>query len=234
MKPIHFIREAFYRRVVGFLVAPVSGASVRRTRGDLESLLQPGDVILVAGKTRYAALVGRMTHSPWSHVAIYVGSGHHPDAAYCVVEADVEAGVRMITLDDLAGYDIQVVRASRLPESSRKALIDYLVARVGLGYDLDHAVALALVLFAPWPLTRWLGPRILRRADPTRALCSTLVGHALSTAGIPVGAGSIVSARLRCAAKEMQADLRSAMDYLVPSDFEHLPEFDLVFNSRQA
>jgi len=240
MKPIQYIRQAFYKGLVSYLVAPASvtpapEAPVRQRREDLQSLLQPGDVILVAGKTRFASLVCRLTQSTWSHVAIYVGPGHHADPTYCVVEADVEAGVRFITLAELVDHDIQVVRASRLPQSSRQELIDYLLARVGLPYDLNHVIELArLVLFAPSPLGRWLSPKTMRRADPTRAICSTLVAHALFTAGVSVGAAPIVAARLQHAAKEQESDLRAALDYLVPGDFERLPEFVPVFNSRKA
>ena len=133
MKPIEYIRQAFYKGLVNYLVAPASvapdaGRAVRQRRENLQSLLQPGDVILVAGKTRFASLVCRLTQSTWSHVAIYVGPGHHADPAHCIVEADVEAGVRMITLSELADHDVQVVRASRLPATSRQELIDYLLA----------------------------------------------------------------------------------------------------------
>jgi len=245
MKPIEYIRQAFYKGLVNYLVAPASVApasvapdgarTVHQRRDDLQALLQPGDVILVAGRTRFASLVCRLTQSTWSHVAIYVGTGHHVDPAHCIVEADVEAGVRFITLTELADHDIQVVRASRLPETSRQELIDYLLARVGLPYDLNHVIELArLVLFAPSPLGRWLSPKTMRRADPTRAVCSTLVAHALFTAGVAVGAAPIVAARLQHAAKEPQADMRAALDYLVPGDFERLPEFVSVFNSREV
>lgn len=240
MKPIQYIRQAFYKGLVSYLVAPASvtpapETPVRQRREDLQSLLQPGDVILVAGRTRFASLVCRLTQSTWSHVAIYVGPGHHADPAYCIVEADVEAGVRFITLAELVDHDIQVVRASRLPQTSRQELIDYLLTRVGLPYDLNHVIELArLVLFAPSPLGRWLSPKTMRRADPTRAICSTLVAHALFTAGVSVGAAPIVAARLQHAAKEHESDLRAALDYLVPGDFERLPEFVPVFNSRQA
>ncbi len=240
MKPIDYIRQVFYKGLVSYLVSPASGTpaagtSLRQRREDLQALLQAGDVILVAGKTRFASLVCRLTQSTWSHVAIYVGPGHHADPSLCIVEADVEAGVRFITLTELADHDIQVVRASRLPEASRQELIDYLLARVGLPYDLNHVIELArLVLFAPSPLGRWLSPKTMRRADPTRAVCSTLVAHALFTAGVSVGTAPTVAARLQHAAKAQEADMRAALDYLVPGDFERLPEFVSVFNSRQG
>lgn len=233
MKPIQFIQDALYKGLVSFLVAPVAGARMSQPRQGLEALLQPGDVILVAGKTRFASLVCKLTGSTWSHVAIYVGPGHHADPAHCIVEADVEEGVRMITLTELAEHDIQVVRASRLPEASRQELIDYLLERVGLRYDLDHVIALGrLMLFAPSSLGRWLSPKTMRRPDPTRAICSTLVAHALFTAGVSVGATPIIAARYQLAANLAQEDLSAALDYLVPGDFERLPEFVSIFNSR--
>jgi len=233
MKPIQQARQALYRSLVSYLVAPVSAVAPQPARDNLESMLQPGDVILVAGKSRFASLVCRLTQSSWSHVAIYVGPGHDPDPSHCIVEADIEAGVRMITLSRLADLDIHVVRAKRLPEGSRQELIDYLLARVGLRYDLPHVVELArLVLLAPSPFGRWLSPRTTRGADPTRAVCSTLVAHALFTAGVTIDASPAVAARLQHAARPSASDLEAALDYLVPGDFERLPEFVTVFNSR--
>ncbi|MGE0798719.1 MAG: YiiX/YebB-like N1pC/P60 family cysteine hydrolase [Lautropia sp.] len=233
MKPFQFFKRLLYKGLVSFLVAPVSGAASVQPRRDLDTLLQPGDVILVAGKTRFASLVCRMTRSTWSHVAIYVGNGHHSDPARCVVEADVEAGVRMIRLADLADHDILVVRASHLQEASRDELIAHLLDRVGHRYDLDHVIALArLLLIAPLPLARWIRTESVRRADPTRAICSTLVAHALFTAGVSVGASPLLSARLPAVGKAQQADQMAGLDYLVPGDFERLPEFVPVFNSR--
>jgi len=235
MKPIRSIRQALYRELVSYLVAPLPSARVRRVRHDLKSLLQPGDVILVAGKSRFSSLICRLTRSSWSHVAIYVGPGHHPDAAYCVVEADVEEGVRMVTLERLADLDIQVVRASRLPDAARRELIDYLLARVGMPYDLNHIVELArLLLFAPSALGRWLSPRVVRSADPARAVCSTLVAHALFTAGVSIGPSPEPTVRLHHAAGEATSDREAALDYLVPGDFERLQGFVPVFDSRLA
>jgi hypothetical protein len=42
----------------------------------LSALLRPGDVLLTEGNTRAAALVRRVTRSPWAHVSIYAGPLH--------------------------------------------------------------------------------------------------------------------------------------------------------------
>jgi hypothetical protein len=40
--------------------------------------------------------------------------------------------------------------------------------------------------------------------------------------------------RLQLAAPGSESDLEAALDYLVPGDFERLPEFESVFISRMA
>jgi cell wall-associated NlpC family hydrolase len=240
MSPTLSVRRALYRGLVNYLVtpastAPVSATPVRPPREHLQPLLMPGDVILVSGRTRFSALIRRLTRSAWSHVAIYVGPGHHEDASHCVVEADVEAGVRLIPLEGLGDNEILVVRASQLPDAAREELVHYLLARVGHPYDLNHIVGMArLILFAPLPLGRLLSPRTMRAADPTRTICSTLIAHAFFTAGVSIGISPAVAARLQQAAREYDSGTAEALDYLVPGDFERLPEFVTVFDSRLA
>ena len=236
---IHIERQ-LTRRLVDWLVAAdpaTAGFDAPALRPTLEALLQPGDVILVAGRTRFSRLVRRLTRSSWSHVAIYVGSGHDDDPSRTVIEADVEAGVRMISIADLADCRIQVVRASRLPPTARQALTGHLLDQVGHHYDLAHVIQLArLLLFTPLPVLRWLGPRTVRRADPSRAICSTLVAHALFSAGVAIGTSPLLTPLLAprpsTAGGSMPIDAAAALDYLVPGDFARLPGFEPVFDSQ--
>ena len=230
-------RRILTRLVVDWLVSPVSTIEEEAPaqRADLEARLEPGDVILVAGRTRFSRLVCRMTQSSWSHVAIYVGRGHDAGATCTVVEADIEAGVRLITLAELADCRIQVVRASRLPATARDGLARHLLDQVGRPYDLAHVFLLArLLIVAPLPASRWLMPRQVHRADPSRAICSTLVAHALFAAGVTIGASPLLAPRLQAAGKPEATDAAAVLDYLVPGDFARLPDFEPVFDSREA
>ena len=73
---------------------------------DLASLsrcLQPADVLLVEGDTRFSAAVKYLTQSTWSHAALFVGrqrlAGRHLEGEPLeVVEADVVEGVRAVPL----------------------------------------------------------------------------------------------------------------------------------------
>jgi hypothetical protein len=150
----------------------------------LARVLLPGDVILVEGNTRFASLVRVLTQSTWSHVAMFVGPlEQNPDPA-CIVEADVERGVRTIPLSDLRGMSARVVRASGLTAFERAEVARRALARVGQKYDVDYAIELARSL---WPIGRRRAER-----DPApvaaaeRAICSTLLAQAFEEVGYPI------------------------------------------------
>ncbi len=244
------IEQRFARILVNWLVGSVGPATpvadhppthaptkAPTHSADLERQLQTGDVILVAGRSRFSRLVCRLTNSTWSHVAIYVGPQVDRDPALTIIEADIEAGVRRIALEALSGCSIQVVRASRLPESARAALIEHLRAREGRAYDLAHVIRLAQTLLqAQWPLIGQFGHRAVGRADPGRAICSTLVAHALASAGVPIDARALVAGRWPShrARRVAEAAATEPLDFVVPGDFARLPGFTAVYDSRAS
>jgi hypothetical protein len=144
--------------------------------------LLPGDVILVEGNTRFACLVRVLTQSTWSHVAMFVGALDSTSDPACLVEADVERGVRTLPLSELRGMNARVLRASGLDPAERAEVARRVMARVGQMYDLDCALELA----------RWLWPMRRREYGPTpvaaaeRAICSTLLAQAFEDIAYPI------------------------------------------------
>src|SRR5688500_17772457 len=98
MIPVRAVLASIYTRLLNALAAYLSqpvkrhNSSSTRNPQDLASVLQHGDVLLIDGDTRIAALVRRVTRSPWSHVAMYVGPLEPGPDPRCIVEADVAAG----------------------------------------------------------------------------------------------------------------------------------------------
>jgi len=181
------LRSAF-KPLASYLNQP-SGASAPVVSTNLELLarsLAPGDVILVEGNTRFASLVRVLTQSTWSHVAMFVGPLESTPDPACIVEADVERGVRTLPLSELRGMNARAVRASGLDARARAEVSRRVLARVGQMYDVDCAVELARSL---WSIRRGQ-PR--RRPDPEpvvtaeRAICSTLLAQAFEAVGYPI------------------------------------------------
>ena len=192
-------------RLVGalarYLAEPVSRPAASDDVLALAALLRPGDVILTKGNNRAAALVRRVTRSPWAHVSLYVGPLEAGDDPRCIVEADISAGVRAVRLTEFKGQRARIVRPLGLSETDRRRLADWVVGHIGDPYDLAHA----------WALGRWFlklpAPRTMVQ-DAKRFICSSLLVQAFFFVGHPI--------------------VTSEARFVVPRDFESVAGFEVV------
>ena len=194
-------RARVARALARYLAQPVSRPAASGDVLALSELLRPGDVLLTEGNTRAAALVRRVTHSPWAHVSIYVGPLEAGDDPRCIVEADISAGVRAVPLSEFKGQQTRIVRPLGLNETDRQLLADWLVGHIGAPYDLAHAWALGR-RFLKLP-----APRTMMQ-DAKRFICSSLLVQAFLVVGHPI--------------------LTSQARYIVPRDFASAAGFELV------
>jgi hypothetical protein len=146
----------------------------------LAHLLHKADVILVEGHLRISAVIKYLTQSTWSHAALYAGDGE-------CIEADVLEGVRRFPLANLAPYRIRICRPISLTPEDADIIIAHATSRLGVQYDLKHVADLARYM-VPIPMPRsWRRRAIaLGSADPSRAICSTLVAESFQTVGYPI------------------------------------------------
>lgn len=149
------------------------------------SVLLPGDVLLSDGNTRAAAIVRRVTRSPWSHVSMYVGPLEAGPDPRCIVEADVAAGVRAVRLSELKGLHLRVLRPSGLNDLERRHLADWVTSRIGDHYDLAHAWMLATKLLR-LPLGPRLRPAVSMAQSATQFICSSLLAQAFMLLGYQI------------------------------------------------
>jgi uncharacterized protein YycO len=184
-----------------FLAEPISRPAATGDVLALSALLRPGDVLLTEGNTRAAALVRRLTRSPWAHVSIYVGPLEAGDDPRCIVEADISVGVRAVPLSQFNEQRARIVRPLGLNETDRQRLADWLVGHIGDPYDLAHAWALCLrCLKLPAPRTMVL--------DAKRFICSSLLVQAFLFVGHPIATSQARS--------------------VVPRDFESAAGFEVL------
>ena len=194
-------RARVARALARYLAQPVGRPAASGDVLSLSELLRPGDVLLSEGNTRAAALVRRVTHSPWAHVSIYVGPLEAGDDPRCIVEADISAGVRAVPLSEFKGQQTRIVRPLGLNETDRQRLADWLVGHIGAPYDFAHAWALGR-RFLKLPARRTMVQ------DAKRFICSSLLVQAFLVVGHPI--------------------LTSQARYIVPRDFASAAGFELV------
>jgi len=206
-----------------YLAQPVRPPSASRTADplSLSSVLLPGDVLLSDGNTRAAAIVRRITRSPWSHVSMYVGPLEAGPDPRCIVEADVAAGVRAVRLSELKGLHVRVLRPTGLSGLERRQLADWVTSRIGGDYDLAHAWMLASKL-----LRLPLGPRLHASASlaqsATRFICSSLLAQAFMLVGLPI-MPALIGLREPAAGNHR---------FVTPHDFQSAPVFEVVKSTR--
>nr|WP_246394445.1 YiiX/YebB-like N1pC/P60 family cysteine hydrolase [Microbulbifer rhizosphaerae] len=150
----------------------------------LRACLQPADVLLVEGNTRFSTAIKYLTQSTWSHAALYVGG----DEQNCFVEADTLEGVRSVGLEQFAGMHTRICRPHGLTEDDRRLVIDYAIERIGYRYDLRNIFDLARYLLPTPPVPSRYRRRMiaLGSGDPSRAICSTLIAQAFQSISYPI------------------------------------------------
>ena len=231
--------DRFGRFLAGRLQQESSGYEPY-TPSDPETLrrtLQPGDVLLVEGNQRISSAIKYLTQSTWSHSALYVGdalpeAGEGEDRPR-LVEVNLGEGCVAVPLSKYASYNTRICRASGLGPDDRKAVVDFMVDKLGLRYDMKHIFDL-LRYFMPTPPVpvRWRRRMIaFGSGDPTRAICSSLIAQAYETIRYPI-LPEVTAAPGRASAKSSYSrreilHIRHHSLY-TPRDFDLSPYFRIV------
>jgi hypothetical protein len=208
--------DAFMR----YLTTPIRRAGPTATKSieSLAGVLCRGDVLLSEGNTRISILIKRLTGSPWSHVAMYVGpldDGHDPR---CIIEADIAAGVRSIRLSELDALNVRVLRPASLDSTNRSRLAEWVTSRIGSEYDHAHALLLGRSLLRLPLRTRAAPSPSTATSTATRFICCSLLVHAFASVGLAIAPVRTCSDAKAC------ADPAG----ITPGDFEQVPVFEVI------
>lgn len=176
------------RRILYCLQRPTRGYApfFAAPLATLRDLLLPGDVLLVEGNTRLSAMIKFLTQSTWSHAALFVGGGEK--TGNVLIEAEADAGVIESPLQKYAHFNTRVCRPIGLTSPLREAVIAYARERIGWQYDSRQVMDLARFLLPYPPVPVALRRRMLAvgSGDPTKAICSTMIGEAFDSVGYPI------------------------------------------------
>jgi hypothetical protein len=168
----------------------------------LKRHIRKGDVLLVEGDQRISAIIKYLTHSSWSHAALYIGDElvrrggalstlaveHFGDESeHLVVEALTE-GVVVSPLVKYDEHNVRVCRPHRLRGPHLRIILDEAVRATGWRYDMRNIFDLAY-----HSLAATLMPRRFRRhalqfgsGTSTEVICTSLIGRLFHSVGFPV------------------------------------------------
>lgn len=192
------LKKSFLDRIAEFIAGKITEQSsgyepYTPSKPDvLLQTLQPGDVLLIEGNQRVSAAIKYLTQSTWSHAALYIGDrlpGKNKDAPQPrLIEVNLGEGCVARPLEKYQTYNTRICRPVGLTAKDRKALVDYMVNRLGTAYDTRNILDLARYLLPTPPVpTRWRRKMLaFGSGDPTRAICSTLIAQAFQSIRYPI------------------------------------------------
>ncbi len=203
---------------------------------DIEKIgksLRAGDVLLVDGTSRISSAIKYLTQSTWSHAALCAGAALEPKGTEpgerLLLEADINEGVRSVSLSRYGNFHTRICRPIGLSESDVEAVVNYMCQRLGHQYDLKNIFDLARYLIQTPPVPARYRRRLvaLGSGDPTRAICSSLIAQAFQSIHYPIL--PYVQAQDSEVAKYPRELLELRHHSLfVPRDFDISPYFQII------
>ncbi len=127
----------------------------------LYEIIQPGDVVLVEGRSEMSRLIKLFSSSHWSHVAMYVGNAltssdhkgrdsylkrYGQNAEHMLVEAFSGKGVIATPLKKYKNYNIRLCRPYGILDTDLSKVLDKVTGRLGMHYDDQNITAIALMI----------------------------------------------------------------------------------------
>ncbi|TMV07823.1 lipo-like protein [Ruegeria sediminis] len=165
------------------------------TPSDYDALcrtLKPGDVLLVEGNERIANAIKYLTQSTWSHAAVFVGDALPEPADGSerpqLVEVNLGEGCVAVPVSKYRCFNTRICRAAGLNDAERAAIVQFMVERIGLRYDMRNIFDLLRYFFPTPPVpVRWRRRMLaFGSGDPTRAICSSLIAQAFQSIRYPI------------------------------------------------
>jgi hypothetical protein len=157
----------------------------------LQAVLQPGDVLLVEGNTRVSGIIKYLTQSTWSHSALYVGPRFNKKGAdgtpHVLIEANLGQGVITAPLSKYTIFHTRVCRPVGLSDADREQVVEFMIKRLGIEYDVKNIIDLLRYLF-PAPIPARYRRRLLSFGSgvPTKVICSGLIAQAFEHVRYPI------------------------------------------------
>lgn len=202
----------------------------------LRRLLRAGDILLIEGNSHLAGVIKYLTHSSWSHAALYVGpiagKATLDGEPHVLIESNISEGVVSAPLSRYAQYHTRICRPVGLASDDLEKVCAYAVKCIGANYDVGNILDLGRYL-VPLPVPqRWRRRMVaLGSGSPTRFICSALIAGAFQSVRYPI-LPNVTQLGSKSARREVLAIRQSSL--YMPRDFDISPYFAIVKPTIEA
>ena len=202
--------------------------------------VRTGDVLLIEGRNRISHIVQRITQSPWSHAALYIGHIHNIDdpklreyiqqnykgslSEQLLVEAMIGEGTIIVPISKYKEEHIRVCRPTGLSHLDAQKIIEYALKSIGRTYDLRHFFDLGRFLLSSKFIPRNWHSSLFKnsKGKAKQDICSVMIAKAFASVKFP-----ILPLIRENQERQMEMIKRNPKLY-APSDFDYSPYFDII------
>ncbi len=224
----------------------------KRIINNMENLyreIQPGDVLLVEGRSELSRIIQLLTKSSWSHAAIYIGdrlkdpvgerlksklnSVGYTDRQHLLIEADTGNGVIAIPLNSYENYNIRICRPFGITAQDLQAVVDDVIDNLGKQYDHENILDLALLLLPSFlnPFKKRTVQACLGGCSEYKVICSGMIAQAFQKVGYPIVPSLLAESdddNLLMNDPYGSKLIMRHYSQIVPRDFDLSPNFEIV------
>ena len=214
----------------------------------LYSKIQPGDVVLVEGRSEMSKIIKLFTSSHWSHVAMYVGEAlidpgyenrdiyfkrYGADASHMVVEAISGEGVIANPLKKYKDYNIRLCRPYGILEPDLEIVLQQVIDKLGMNYDNQNIIDIALMILQSLfrPKSKQTIRACLGNCNDYQVICSGMIAQAFQSVGYPIVPALLPQTKEDAFNGNNPYDSGLIMRHftqITPKDFDLSPNFEVI------
>ncbi len=236
--------DALRKKVMDWLVYEAPSDEIMPYDFDrLKHEIRPGDVLLIAGRSRVSSAIRTITQSPWTHAALYVGRlidfedednetiirkhSNVKDKTRLIIEGLMDRGTVVEPLNTYRTHHIRICRPIGITPSDLDLVIRYAIKRIGQPYNVLQLLDLARFMM-PWSILprRW-GSSLFRTStgEPEPGVCSSMIAEAFSSVQFPI----LPYIKPMGEVGEANVEVFQRNPYLYsPKDFDYSPYFEII------
>lgn len=228
-------------RLLQFLLTPVTPS--RSYLCDFSRIcheVRSADVLLIQGRNRISRIIQRLSQSPWSHSALYIGRVHNIDdprlrefiqqhykgslSEQLLVESLIGQGTIIVPMSKYKDEHIRVCRPTGLSHIDAQKVIEYAINNIGKGYDLRHFFDLGRFLMKSKLVPRRWNSSLFKKhaGKATQDICSVMIAKAFASVKFPI------LPFIREKDDQQLEMIRRNPKLYTPSDFDYSPYFDII------
>ena len=202
--------------------------------------VKPADVLLIEGQSRVSSIIQKITLSPWSHAALYIGRLHDIDdvklrekiqrhyqgrpSDQLLIESIVGKGTVVTSIKHYSDDHIRICRPTGLSYQDTQKVIQYAAKYLGVNYSIRHFIDLGRFILRSHLLPgRWFSSLfVFQPGQVSEDICSSIIATAFGSISFPI------LPLVREEEHNKYSLIRRNPRLFTPSDFDYSPYFDII------